>query len=112
MTLRRVLDRNGLRDGDYGTPPSGWQTAGPVTIADHGFFGSSGQDPVDWYQKAIADWRGEREGLGSRLCMLAGDLRRLERDTVDEAAICRHITARTGVDADSVAAVLKAYLEF
>lgn len=107
MTLRRVLDRNGLRDGDYGQVPQALRHTAPVTVASASdefklanYFGN------ERLAKESADtWNG-------RLALLAGDLRRLERDTLDEGAICKRISERTGVDADSVAAVLKAYLEF
>ena len=42
--------------------------------------------------------------------LLLGDLRRLEADAVDEAAICTYIAHRTGIDADIVAAVLKEFI--
>jgi hypothetical protein len=106
MTLSRVLNRNGLADGDYGTTPARWHAAF-ASVYD----GSTG-DPMDWYRKLAAQYGRHCERQNSSVQLLAGDLRRLERDTVDEQAICQHVARRTGADADLVAAVLKAYLEF
>lgn len=107
MTLRRVLDRNGLRDGDYGKTPQALLHSAPTTVPS-----VSDEWKAAQYFDTERRWHEQAEQWNDRLALLAGDLRRLERDTLDEDAICKHIAARTGVDADSVAAVLKAYLEF
>jgi hypothetical protein len=111
MTYKRVLSRNGLSDGDYSTAPQSWFAPGPITIADHAFFESSGQDPVAWYSKAIDDWRTDRTGILSRLRRLAGDLRRLEADSVDEQWQVERIHRLTGVAQDDIAAVLRAFMD-
>jgi hypothetical protein len=81
MTFRRVVNRNGLNDGDYGKPPQTWSAYG-------------GSD------------------LSQKATLLAGDLRRLERDAVDENAICAHIAGKTGIDREIVAAVLKEFISW
>lgn len=42
--------------------------------------------------------------------LLLGDLRRLEEDTVDEKATCLYISRKTGIDVETVAAVLKEFM--
>lgn len=49
-------------------------------------------------------------GVENAAKMLAGDLRRLEQDIVDEGAICRDIACRSGLDEEIVAAVLKEFV--
>jgi hypothetical protein len=107
MTLRRVLDRNGLRDGDYGQTPQNLKHGAPTTVRS-----VNDEWKITRYFENERLWHEDAERWNGRMANLAGDLRRLEHDTLDENAICKHIAGRTGVDADSVAAVLKAYLEF
>lgn len=104
MTWQRVVNRNALLDGDYGKPPARW--ARNVNLTDRGLateeqflpmVAQSGRERVERYEQQIR--------------ALAGDLRRLEADTVDENGICGHIARQTGLDRDDVAAVLKAYIE-
>lgn len=44
--------------------------------------------------------------------LLAGDLRRLETDTVDERATCLYISQKTGIDVNAVAAVLAEFIKW
>lgn len=97
MTYRRVISRNSLPEGDYESIPHSLQTCVNVNPKDDGY-------------ADIGQVRRERllqyEGQFRSLC---GDLRRLERDAVDEKAVCEGIAMRTGIDVDTIAAVL---LEF
>ena len=97
MTIRRFLGRHLVKEGAEGRASQVWQTWGPYTIPDHP-------------DKPHFDmWRDEREKLKARLMMMAEDLERLERDTLDEAAVNERIRQLTGLGQDTVAAVLQAY---
>lgn len=97
MTFQRVLHRSGLNTGNYGQCPP----RAP-------FWG------VNEKPEALATWLPElsRRVADARswAMNLAGDLRRLEEDAVDEAAICTQIATRTGLPRDVVAAVLKEFI--
>lgn len=98
MSWRRVISRNGLHEGDYASPPVGWQVHVNVREQD---------DAVD----RVAAVRRERcLAYQRQASSLAGDLRRLEHDALDESAVCQSIVSKTGVAADDVAAVLQAFL--
>jgi len=85
MTYGRVVSRNGLH-GDYDT------RGVAINIA------------------ALPEWAQKEVGaLAARFGMICGDLRRLERDVVDERAVCDHIAVKTGVDRDVVAGVLREF---
>lgn len=100
MTWQRVVKRNGLEDGDYGVTP----TAIHYDVAVN-------KNPADDGEPMVAQVRREAlVRLTGRFQNLAGDLRRLERDSQDERATCKYIAARIGVDEDTVAAVLKEFL--
>jgi hypothetical protein len=104
MTYQRVISRNGLADGDYGTLPTRWAgplSGGPTTYRD---------DP-EW-QRTFEMWAAERKQLAGRIQSIAGDLRRLEGDALDEQAITVYIVNKTGVDMDTVALVLRAFMEW
>lgn len=98
MTFQRVLSRNGLSEGGYGDAPRYWQP-GVNTEPE-----SDGILEVSAYRGAELRMKAEKAA------MLAGDLRRLESDTVDEGTICKVIAANTGLDAGVVAAVLKEWI--
>ena len=101
MTLKRFLNRNGLLDGSYDETPQRWRRTPPVTISD------------DSHVRAlIQQWAGDVERWNGSMRLLIGDLRRLERDTLDEQAINANICRVTGIDQDTVAAVLRAYWDF
>jgi tetrahydromethanopterin S-methyltransferase subunit H len=107
MTFQRVVNRSGLGDGDYNTAPQRHQSR-CITNATEASIASEEEtmlarapiwaDRVDEYEKAFK--------------MLAGDLRRLQSDAVDEGATCIHIAGRTGLDAEIVAAVLKEFMSW
>src|SRR5215467_5441294 len=94
MTMSRVLSRNALKDGDYGKPPRYWHVTGPATIET---------DPR--VIQLVKEHREANEAMNGRMGSLAGDLRRLEADTLDEGAISEWIQRRTGLDQDTIAAV-------
>ena len=105
MTFRRVLNRNGLTEGGYSvtptprvsipTPVRPWEEMDASTVA-----------------MAFGHLLTEAERANSWDRMLRGDLRRLEFDAVDENAICKHIAERTGIDTETVAAVLKEFISW
>lgn len=98
MTYQRVLNRSRIADGDYSTPPSGWRVINTDASA-------SALQMADYWRKGL-------EGAEAQFKSLCGDLRRLERDAIDEGAICKVISDRTGIDAETVAAVLKEFMAY
>lgn len=99
MTWQRIVRRNLLTDGDYGKAPIGW--ACDVNM---------NTDLSALGHQTILEVRRERLLRYEQSArMLAGDLRRLERDAQDEQNICREVARRTGMDSDIVAAVLKEF---
>lgn len=102
MTITRVIHRNQLSDGDYDKSPLHRYYFKPVwdeRFQDEKLL----LDVIAGLTKTVND-------VNSAFRMLAGDLRRLERDVLDEDAICKLIAQRTNVDPDSVAAVLKEFM--
>jgi hypothetical protein len=99
MTWKRVVNRNGLADGDYASSPLRHQAR-------------VNTDPDPEYLADVAPYLAERvKSYEQAFKSLAGDLRRLEQDVQDEGEICRVISARTGVDDMSiVAAILKEFM--
>lgn len=99
MTFRRFVNRNGLAEGTYD-----YERQREFRVAPE----SEGRLEV-WRTLA----RSAYDDLNARINrhnMLLGDLRRLEKDSVDEAATCRYIADRTGIEPDVVAAVLKEFI--
>lgn len=114
MTFQRVLARNGLRDGDYTRLPESWPAHGSGAHAnlDAPLCGyPSAETLAAAYRSLWRDRIGEGARLEHRARQLAGDLRRLERDVVDEGSICSHIVRRTGLAPDVVAGVLREFAE-
>jgi hypothetical protein len=105
MTFRRVMNRNGLQDGDYTTPPER-HARRVITNATEATLQSEQETLIG----RAPHWAKRVEEYEQVFKMLAGDLRRLERDAVDEYSICQRIAARTGINADVVAAVLKEFI--
>jgi len=102
MTYQRVLRRNRLDCGDYGDLGKCYSSLKmPKPF--------SGNPEASLPVSDIREWAAVNH---QALSMLLGDLRRLEGDAVDEAATCLHIAARTGVDKEVVAAVLKEFLSW
>jgi hypothetical protein len=104
MTLKRVLNRNGLLDGGYTEAPQRHRK-GVVTDPSEATLTDEESTKLARFDSLAA--RCERYEQAFKT--LAGDIRRLENDTLDEEAICLMISARTNVDKDDVAAVLKEY---
>jgi hypothetical protein len=107
MTFKRVVNRNALQDGDYTTPPV--RHSKRVVM-----YGSHTSDvSEDEAKLARYDHLAKRiEEYEKAFQMLAGDLRRLEQDAVDEKGICTYIAHRVGLASDDVAMVLKEFVEF
>lgn len=104
MTFRRVIDRNSLQDGDYDEPPSRHAIRVPTDAA------SATTLSIEETKIHRHDHLANRcEEYEAAFRMIAGDLRRLERDTLDERG-CELIAARVGTDADTVAAVLREWI--
>lgn len=97
MSYRRLLNRNGLVEGDYLQAPQRW----PSTTVNS-----------DVTAVAVAPdvAASVLTTTTSKLKYLCGDLRRLERDAIDEDGLCRLIALRTSIDAEVVAAVLKEFV--
>jgi hypothetical protein len=103
MTYQRVIHRNGLYEGDYDhLPPN---------LSVHVNLDNKGLVTQDEFDKAMVDHYRERLRQYERTTrMLLGDLRRLEVDAVDEQATAQAVAHRTGIDAETVAAVLKEFM--
>jgi hypothetical protein len=103
MTYDRVLRRNGLASGDYGSPDEARPFPPESKFPSHEAYMRALENEIRMLRQDLAR-------RNNKMRMLKGDLRRLETDARDESAICRHIVERTGADADTVAAVLKAFI--
>ncbi len=107
MTFGRFVNRNRLQ-GDYGTRMSMRNTKPYDRELLKGF--DPDVDRIDVLLSHSADLGKEIDSLDGRWGLMLGDLRRLEADASDEGAVCKHIAARTGIDAEIVAAVLKEFI--
>lgn len=103
MTFRRFVNRNALTKGDYGD-------AGRLRL----LVNTRSRGLIKTEEEFVAylgpRWRDELERMDQRHMGLLGDLRRLEQDAVDENAIARGISTRTGIDVEVVAAVLNEFV--
>ena len=105
MTYQRVVNRNQiLKGGDYAQAPLIVFHA-PTIMPDY-------IDDPNVNKRAFEAAREELERANSMIRMVNGDLRRLERDAVDENATCVRIAQRTGIDEETVAAVLKEFFSW
>lgn len=105
MTFQRVLNRNGLADGDYVNSPQ----RHAKNVNTDATTGTAGEDS---FKIAIFPHLAQRvDGYEQAFKMLAGDLRRLEQDAVDENpnGVCGHIARQTGLEMEVVAMVLKEF---
>lgn len=109
MTFKRLVNRNRL-EGDYGTKMTGINTRPWDRIFLDSF--QSDVDRIDVLLDHAAALSRELESLNQRWGAVMGDLRRLEKDAVDEQALCQQIASRTGVDRDLVAIVLKEFFSW
>lgn len=103
MTFKRVLHRNRLDQGDYGTKLIPVNTSTDVAPR----VPNDGSDFKGLHIRFLSDEIDKANQIWSTLC---GDLRRLERDAVDEAAICAYVAKKIGIDPEIVAAVLKEFI--
>jgi len=107
MSYRRVINRNGLAEGGYDD-----KTSPPVSPS--AFPGPDkflpDVDYVALLRKELEHRRATIEDMWNKRRMLLGDLRRLELDSVDEHATCQSIALKTGIDAETVAVVLKEFI--
>jgi len=100
MTWKRVVNRNGLADGDYYKSPS--RHLQRLVLKQE-----SDEAKLALYDLMVR----QIESYDHSLRMLAGDLRRLETDAVDEREVCRIVSQRSGIDdMNIVAAVIKEFL--
>jgi hypothetical protein len=105
MTFRRFVNRNGLADGDYGAAPQRHEKRVITNVTE----GTLMTDQETLLARGPS-WARRVDEYEAAARMLAGDLRRLELDAVDEGAICKLIAHRTGIDTNVVAAVLKEFV--
>jgi hypothetical protein len=102
MTWQRILSRNHLRKGGY-DDPADWKILTNTSSKDDG-------------SEAVSRTRREHLViLETKAKNLLGDLRRLEKDALDEDAIVKTISFRlrttsTAVDENLIAAVLKEFM--
>jgi|SRR5579885_1140114 len=100
MTWKRVINRNGLHDGNYRDVPRNWRSG-------------TNCNPLDDGAPSVSAARRESlMRLEERAASLAGDLRRLEIDALDEKEICTYISHRTKIDSGTVAIILKEFMNF
>ena len=78
MTFQRVLNRNKLADGNYENVPTEWAHHGPTYISKEKV------DALYPASRVYDQWKSDNDYLNRKLALLAGDLRRLEKDMVDE----------------------------
>jgi hypothetical protein len=95
MTWIRIILRNGLIDGNYVDSPTHWAVNCNMSKESDATMGAVRREYLERFDHKIK--------------MLTGDVRRLEEDVTDEAAICQRIADKLKMNKDDVAAVL---LEF
>ena len=103
MTWQRFVNRNGLKEGDYDNVPAAHALRVNV---DRPALTTEEEFRLSVFPHLVERLRSYERSYG----LLLGDLRRLERDTLDEQAVAQQISRQTGIDADIVAGVLKEYL--
>jgi len=108
MTYRRLVNRNNLREAEYGATLSGHNTKLADELTADKF--NEGVNIEDVLRDTVRSLSQEIDRMNAVWSMLSGDLRRLERDTTDESVICHEIARKVGIDADVVAAVLKEWM--
>lgn len=102
MTFKRVVQRNNLVTGDYDTSPKYHSYSNPVWDKQY--------QNEELLLDIIKHYTETVNRLNDYFKRLAGDLRRLEHDVVDEDALCSLIANRTKIEPDVVAAVLKEFM--
>ena len=112
MTWRRVIGRNGLIEGGY-TDPGRHKVN--LNLDNPGLMNKDlpQEERVKKFQEHLGpDFAKLLKSNEQSWQALLGDLRRLEADVIDERGICQHIASRTGIDPDTVAAVLQEFMNF
>ena len=105
MTFQRFIKRNGLHNGDYNIAPEKHRIR--VNLDSPGLM------PEEDFIRHIHPYHVTQiKEYEAAFKMMAGDLRRLEIDTVDESAICNIISDRIKIPKDIVAAVLKEFMAY
>jgi len=99
MTYRRVINRNRLAEGGY-------QHEAHRSIA----MTSEARERLETWRSVAESAYDELNRRIDQDNLIRGDLRRLEADTVDERTTAFHIATRTGIDVETVAAVLKEFI--
>ena len=108
MSYRRFINRNRLAEGDYANLPF---SPYPHVKIDEPLCGFESVEALERaYRSQFNHWNDDRAAQHSRESCLRGDLRRLERDTIDEDAICRVVADKAGADPEIAAAVLKEWI--
>jgi hypothetical protein len=110
MSFRRFVNRSGLAEGGYMDTPHPRVNLAAHMASPEAF--NAGVDFTEVMRSTAANYAQEIERLYRWQGILLGDLRRLEHDAMDEQAICVQIAARTGVDREVVAAVLKEFISW
>jgi len=105
MTYRRVINRNHLAEGGYDVARGGEPHREFRIVPD-------AQERLEVWQTLARSAYDELNRMIDQRNFLIGDLRRLEEDARDEQAIASYIAQRTGVDVDTVAAVLKEFIDW
>ena len=103
MTWQRIVNRNALGKGDYSDPG---EHSCRVNLGSKGGIATM----EEFYETMGPHYVERLTQYEGRFKMLLGDIRRFEIDSLDESAVCSRITQMTGIDQDSVAAVLKSFL--
>lgn len=107
MTYRRVINRNGLREGGYD-----YNFKNEVFDPGNIFGALPDIDQHRIYENTIKSLYERVNSYRAKNSNLLGDLRRLEMDTIDENATAKAIALKTGVDVEIVAAVLKEFMNW
>ncbi len=118
MTYNRFIRRNKLDKGGYDAKSYEslelLQVYGPRDFPEYSAFDEESVSPEHYIallREAITvkhDYC-ESNHVG-KIKMMLGDLRRLERDSVDENMVCQYISSKIGVDKETVAAVIAAWM--
>ena len=105
MTYQRVIQRNGLYEG----PAFVHLNLVPWTRDTLAKFNPD-VDRISLLLDRDREWSETVTQMVKHLAAIKDDLRRLERDAVDEKSVCRLIHLRTGVPLDVVAGVLAEFM--
>jgi hypothetical protein len=118
MTYRRLVARNKLSGGNYSLPPPEWAnlwSKGAHSELDETLCGYENVAALEnAYRELWKRQQADRGAFGGVLSTITGDLRRFERDSLDENAIVDYIIHRLGyeVNRDDIAAIIRFFFEF